>query len=123
MPGDPADPGGDALPLSAERRIDAACIQFEVAWQAGRRPSLEGALAGLAGAERSALLRELLGVELHYRSALGEAPTPGEYDSQFPDDPEAVAAAFAARAAPASTALPGQPPVPTRVPAGIPPAQ
>jgi hypothetical protein len=55
------------LPLSVARRINAVCNRFELAWQAGPRPRLEDFLGELAEPERSALLRELLVLDIDYR--------------------------------------------------------
>jgi hypothetical protein len=54
--------------------LDRLCDRFEAAWAAGQRPSLEDFLAEAAEAERPAVLRELLLVELHYRRQSGENP-------------------------------------------------
>jgi len=51
---------------SSLSRIDAAVAQFEEEWQRGQRPSIETYLAE-AGADRHALLRELIHVELERR--------------------------------------------------------
>jgi serine/threonine-protein kinase len=88
--------------------VDAACDAFEAAWQAGRRPRPEDALAGAAGATRSALLRELLLIDLTYRLRAGERPAVAEYLARFPGDDDIVRAAFAA-------AAPGEEPTPHAV--------
>jgi hypothetical protein len=44
--------------LSLNLRIDEACDRFELAWQAGQRPSIEDYLGDTPEPERSALLRE-----------------------------------------------------------------
>jgi serine/threonine protein kinase len=76
----------DSLPLEAQRRIDAVCERFEKAWQMGQepRPRIEDFLGGFDGAEREALLRELLRVELACRLARGDRPVPRDYESRFP---------------------------------------
>jgi eukaryotic-like serine/threonine-protein kinase len=75
----------DSLPLSVGRRLDAVCLRFEAAWQAGRPPRIEALLDGVPPDERPALLRELVALDLAYRRRGGEAPTPDEYRPRFPD--------------------------------------
>jgi len=69
-----------SLSLQALDRVDAACLRFEAAWKAGPQPVLEEYLGEAQGEERSALHRELLKLELHYRGQLngtgGQAPNP-----------------------------------------------
>ncbi len=77
MSGQPED--FDSLSLSAEVRVDAACLRFEAAWKAGRRPCLEDFLTDSAGAERLTLLRELILLDASYRRRLGETPRPEDY--------------------------------------------
>jgi tetratricopeptide (TPR) repeat protein len=76
----------EAVPLSVELRVDAACRTFEAAWQAagdgGTRPRIEDYLATADEGERWPLLCELLPVELHYRR--GEQPSAEEYQRRFP---------------------------------------
>ena len=68
--------------------IDAACYRFEKAWQAvaaGRpRPPIADYLAAVAEAERPALLRELVLLDVHYRVGAGEQPCPEDYRGPFP---------------------------------------
>jgi serine/threonine-protein kinase len=82
-------PSEDSLPLSAELRIDAVCQRFEDAWKAeacgGTRPAVEEYVRAAAAPERSALLRELLKLELHYRRRRGERPSPEEYRRWLPE--------------------------------------
>jgi serine/threonine-protein kinase len=77
-----AQPEEEELSLGAEGRIDEKCVRFEAAWKAGSQPRLEEYLAETADQERAALLRELLRLELHYRS-----PAPGldECQRRFPE--------------------------------------
>src|SRR5262249_30299810 len=58
---------GDSLPLSADMRIDEVCARFEAAWLTGQAPRIEDFLGDVEAAERDALLRELLRVELDWR--------------------------------------------------------
>src|SRR5262245_19265657 len=72
-----------ALRVSAVRLIDELCDEFEAAWARGERPQLESYLARVSGSERLELLRELLGVEIHYRRRLGEAVAEGEFSARL----------------------------------------
>jgi serine/threonine protein kinase len=82
-----------ALPVQAEREVDAVCMRFEAEWQAGRRPAVEDHLGQTPEPARSVLLGELLRLELDYRGRLGERPSEAEYSARFPS--RIVAQAFA----------------------------
>jgi serine/threonine-protein kinase len=85
------------LSLAGEREIDAACLRFEAAWQTGQRPRIEEYLGQTQQPTRSALLAELLHLELEYRRRNGEAPTEQEYASRLQGEPvEVIRQAFAA---------------------------
>ncbi|MBV9124206.1 MAG: serine/threonine protein kinase [Planctomycetes bacterium] len=73
-----------ALSLTVLGRIDEACVRFEDLWKGGQRPLLEEFLQGTEEPERSALLRELLALELEYRRRVGAMPTPEEFQARFP---------------------------------------
>jgi WD40 repeat protein/tRNA A-37 threonylcarbamoyl transferase component Bud32 len=73
----------DSLPLASQRRVDAACLRFEAAWKAGGRPRLEDFLADADGAERRALLRELILLDVCYRRDRFERPGAEEYLRRF----------------------------------------
>jgi serine/threonine protein kinase/WD40 repeat protein len=88
------EPGG--LPLSLALRVDEACARFEAAWQDGGRPRIEDFLAATPEAERAALLRELLPVELELRRSVGEQPTADEYRARFPAHAALAAEVFEA---------------------------
>src|SRR5262245_6403336 len=75
---------GDSLPLSVAERIDEVCLRFEAAGQAGQGPRIEDCLGGVDGAEREALLRQLLRIELEYRCQGGSVPAVEEYLGRFP---------------------------------------
>jgi serine/threonine-protein kinase len=76
-------------------RVDKVCDQFEAVWKEGGRPRIEDYLSTACGAERGALLRELVRVELEYRYGRGESPTPEEYHQRFPGDGELLDSGFA----------------------------
>jgi hypothetical protein len=87
------------------RRVDEVCDRFESAWRQGPRPRLEDYLGNGPAADRSALLRELLPLEVYYRGRHGESCTAAEYRVRFPElPPEWLAEALAA--APAAVATP-----------------
>ncbi len=75
----------DSLSFAAVRRMDAACLRFEAVWKEGRRPQLEDFVADSTGAEQTALLRELILIDMSYRRRLGETPRPDDYLERFPD--------------------------------------
>ncbi|MBI2805861.1 MAG: serine/threonine protein kinase [Planctomycetes bacterium] len=80
----------DPLSLSAERRVDEVCVRFESAWQAGQVVKIEEYLGDASGPERTALLRELVRLEVEYRIRRGEQPTIEEYRSRFPTHVDSI---------------------------------
>jgi hypothetical protein len=72
------------LGLSAGLRLDALCRRFEDAWQAGVSLRLEDYLAQADGAEQGVLLRQLLHLELEYRTRTGQTPTRQEHLRRVP---------------------------------------
>jgi tetratricopeptide (TPR) repeat protein/tRNA A-37 threonylcarbamoyl transferase component Bud32 len=72
------------LPPGLAARLDPLCDRFESEWLAGGRPRLEDYLPLIEEPDRSALLWELLEVELHYRRRGGEQPTEEEYRGRLP---------------------------------------
>src|SRR5262249_43693301 len=95
----------DTLSLSTEREVDAVCLRFEAAWQAGQRPRIEDYLGGTCEPTRSALLGELLRLELEYRK--GERPAEEEYRSRFPGQGMLVGQVFAGLPRSAPPQVPG----------------
>jgi WD40 repeat protein len=87
-------PNAGTWPPSLALHIEAVCNRFEAAWQAGQRPPLAAYLAETPEPQRAVLLRELLALELEYRWKSGEAPTPEEYDRQFPEHAELIRQVF-----------------------------
>jgi WD40 repeat protein len=71
------------LTESAVRAADRACDRFEAAWRAGPRPRIEE-FWGPDAPGRTALLKELVRIDLSYRLRLGERPTSAEYGARFP---------------------------------------
>ena len=81
---DPVVRNADCLSLSAERHVDEVCVRFESAWQAGQVVKIEEYLGDASEPERTALLRELLRLEVEYRIRHGEQPTVDEFRLRFP---------------------------------------
>ncbi len=82
---DQRPPSIDALTPEAERQVDEACNRFEAAWKGPIAPRIEDFLEGWAGAERHALLYELVGVDADYRRVRGEAVRTAAYLGRFAD--------------------------------------
>src|ERR1051325_4351928 len=91
---DPVAQKNDRLSLAAERRIDEACVRFERALQAKQMVAIEDHLGAVAESEGSALLRELLRLEVEYRLRRGEQPTVDEYRARFPTHADSIAKWF-----------------------------
>jgi outer membrane protein assembly factor BamB len=79
-----SSPSSSPVPLSQAQRVNAVCDRFERAWQAGPRPLIEDFLGVTSEPERSALLRELVALDIAYRRKAGEQPQPDEYRARFP---------------------------------------
>ena len=88
-------PDGEGRLARPSERVDEACDRFEAAWRAGQQPRIEGFLVDADAADRPALLRELLALELELARAEGGTPTTDEYQERFPDCVEVVEAVFA----------------------------
>jgi WD40 repeat protein/serine/threonine protein kinase len=86
------EPDFDQTSLSD--RVDLVCDRFEQAWIAGKQPKLEDFLGESTEPERSALLKELLALELTYRKKLGETVTADAYMARFPDHSDLVVDLF-----------------------------
>jgi serine/threonine-protein kinase len=94
---EPDGPRKRTLPLEVARRFDPICDRFEDDWLAGRRPQLEPFLELVAQADRPALLRELLALDLDYRRRCGEQPTAAEYRLRLPEYADLIDAALGAQ--------------------------
>jgi serine/threonine-protein kinase len=75
----------NALPPDLGPWLDQTCNRFEDDWRAGRRPRIEDYLGDAAEPARSALLYELIRLEVDYRRKAGETPRPEEYQHRFPE--------------------------------------
>ncbi len=81
----------EKLPIAALERIDDLCAEFEDLWRRGTPPSIESILPRAASSvERSALLGELVLLEMDYRRQRGEQPAAQEYLDRFPNDVDTI---------------------------------
>jgi tetratricopeptide (TPR) repeat protein len=94
---DPSPADETVLSPFEAARVDDICDQFEAAWKGGRRPRIEDFLGAdtepekepAPAPERSALLRELIALDVAYRRRSGEVPEVNDYQARFPAlDPE-----------------------------------
>jgi tetratricopeptide (TPR) repeat protein len=81
-------------PASLAELWDHLCDRFEDEWKSGNRPLIEEFLGAMPESGRPALFRELLGLELAYRGALGEQPPRDEFNARFPGFAGIVRTAF-----------------------------
>jgi serine/threonine protein kinase len=85
---DVAPRGFETLSTDLERQVDEVCQRFEAAWKKrprmGQRPLIEDYLNAIPEQGRSALLMELLALEIASRHRCGETPTLREYHGRFP---------------------------------------
>jgi serine/threonine protein kinase len=90
--------GNNELSMSAEWRIDAACLRFEEAWKSveksGPPPRVEDFIGQAAGREQQHLLGHLVQLDLVYRRQRGERPTAQEYCQRFPEHAELMQRVF-----------------------------
>jgi serine/threonine protein kinase len=98
---------GESVPLSLQKRVDAACDRFEKAWKGGQGPRIEDHLAEAAETDRVPLFRELLALEIELRGDGGERPTPEEYQRRFAEHIELIHAVFANLTCDADSGPPG----------------
>jgi WD40 repeat protein/serine/threonine protein kinase len=92
-----------AFSLAQGRELDEVCTRFEKAWKAvgtgGEQPRIEDYLGATLDPGRSALLRELLTIEVAYLRKLGRAFDVTEYYRRFAENQEAIAFVLGAVAA------------------------
>ena len=85
----------DRLPVAVQDRVRAKREELQSAWEAGQRPDPAAFLADeVSQDERSALLFELLCVDLQHRAAGDETPDRDAYRSRFADDVAVVDSVF-----------------------------
>jgi serine/threonine protein kinase/tetratricopeptide (TPR) repeat protein len=85
------------LPIDDRRTIDEVCDRFEVAWRSEGHPELALFLNEVPEHSRRRLFRELLALDVDYRTARGESPDPAAYLAEFPEFVDLVDAAFTLR--------------------------
>ncbi len=88
--------GTSSLTPTAAERLDQVCDRFEAAWKAGESPRVEDYLPTATGPERRVLFRQLLLLELDYRTRRGHRPGVAEYRQRFPDEGRTIDEAFRA---------------------------
>src|SRR6516165_10578823 len=84
---------------SVLEQIDQLCDRYENARVAGQQPRMDDYLREVPEAERSALFRELLKLDLHYRRQQRETPTEAEYCQRFPEYTDLIQVVFRGEAA------------------------
>jgi serine/threonine protein kinase/Tfp pilus assembly protein PilF len=107
-PGSSSKERAERLSLDTARRIDRICERFEESLRAAQSPKIEDYLSGsdVGSIEPSALLRELLALEIEYRVLRGERPTREQYVTRFPQLQQAVERVFQEASASQSDATP-----------------
>lgn len=65
-------------------RIEEICTRFEQIWQHGSVPLIEEHLSEVEESHRGELLRQLIGIDLHYREQKGEPFSEEDYVARFP---------------------------------------
>jgi WD40 repeat protein/tRNA A-37 threonylcarbamoyl transferase component Bud32 len=94
MPNDPQDET-DFNQASKPTHIQFLGKRFAQSLNSRQPARIESLLAEATKPERSALLDELLSLELEFRLQNGEAPNSSEYSQRFPDDTEVLSEVFA----------------------------
>lgn len=93
-----------ALPSSLARHVDHVCDRFESCWktwQAGERPRIADFLGNTREPERSVLLRELIQLEVEFRTGSGESWRIEEFHTAFPEVDAGWLTSLAERCSPA----------------------
>lgn len=78
----------------SQRLLRDRCQGFDEAWQSGRQPDLSEFWQADSPTERSALLFELLCVDLRHRAALGTLPPREQYRQRFAEQSGVIDSAF-----------------------------
>jgi WD40 repeat protein/tRNA A-37 threonylcarbamoyl transferase component Bud32 len=80
----PPPPSVADLNPALARQLEDTCSRFEEAWRGGSRPSLADSVAGTGEPLYSALLGELVLLDIYYRRRAGEQPAAADYQTHFP---------------------------------------
>ncbi len=78
----------------SQRLLHDHCQKFDAAWQSGRQPDLSEFWKADSATERSALLFELLCVDLRHRAAVGHPPPREQYRQRFAEQSSVVDSVF-----------------------------
>jgi len=78
----------------SQRLLSDRCSSFDQAWQQGGQPDLSEFFQMDSPSERSALLFELLCVDLRHRAALGRRPQREQYRQRFAEHSGVIDSAF-----------------------------
>eukprot|EP00913_Durusdinium_trenchii_P008798 g8264.t1 len=87
-------------------RIAGACRNFEAELIAGGNPRIEQYLNEVSASDRTALIEELLTIEIEFRLQRGESPRPEDFQHRFPEHAESIAEFLCGSATPLPTAGP-----------------
>jgi tetratricopeptide (TPR) repeat protein/tRNA A-37 threonylcarbamoyl transferase component Bud32 len=105
----------EPLPPRQALHVNAVCDRFEAAWKdagpAGAPPRIEDHVGDTAEADRPALLRHLILLDIDYRRLRGEQPAARDYQPRFPSLSSAFLAGVlpaSAPEAPAGNPMPGE---------------
>jgi serine/threonine-protein kinase len=85
------DPTSDSLSVESLMHIDRVCVAFEESCKSVRPKSIESFLRDVPETLYSALLRELLSLDVDYRCRHGERPDMADYAERFPNHRAVVA--------------------------------
>jgi serine/threonine-protein kinase len=88
-----------SLALDDWKRLDAICDRFEAACHASEEdgnaaPELSAFLDEVTGPARARLFRDLLALDLEYRTDRGDVPTASDYRDRFPEFAAEIEVAF-----------------------------
>ena len=91
------------LPIKSLSSVDDICLDFEAEWRNGNRPRVVDFLHKAAASERSAVLSELLLLDIDYRCRRGEVPSARDYYDELPLERDVVDETFSAAQTATST--------------------
>jgi WD40 repeat protein/tetratricopeptide (TPR) repeat protein/predicted Ser/Thr protein kinase len=84
----------DSLPVSVQLHLEEVCARFEASWKAAGSaetgPRIEEYLGGAGERGRTALLRELLRLDVHYRRQHGQDPGIEDCVGRCPADVQTI---------------------------------
>lgn len=80
--------------FSIGTEIHAACAEFQAAYERQELPRIEDFLARVPAEDQTKILAELLRIDIAARRKAGQTVSATDYYGRFPDDREAILAAF-----------------------------